>query len=779
MRALLRLALVAALAAPLAHAQTELLWRTYVDATTLETAPDGTVTVGGGGGITRLAADGSVLWTTPRPGGDPPVDIALGPDDEVYALAQISNPSPTRYDLLVYRIDADGTLAWSHSYDGPTSGGSPIDEWDQPTAIVVTSTGTVVTVAVSGLDAHPLQTVWTQGIGADGTVLWSRSFTRTGGELQSLRATRAAADCDGNVFIVGHYDTIDNGNNVPNDPGYLLSYDSEGTERFLTRLFGRQVAEAGEASNVWLNEVATDCATGAVYVAGQDDYNVATDAGGRDIRKDAFVARYDGAGQAWQAFPFGGYSGTGNSLSSGVQNLAVSESGALYASAEAATSLDNPDRVEVVRLTSDGATAWLRTLTGTNIRIKRPTVAGDDGVTVATTTTTPSTTHYDHLDPFGVPDWTFDRVNESEGGAVNQAESMAPHPDGGAVWLEIVSGGGPTHAVRAGERIPMARVQLIHAAAPLSVFGPIEVYVDQPTDSTTPDATLSFRGGSPVFTVFADSAVHVRLRFVTPPPAGIPGEVTLTAGPFAEGRHVVSAMGLLPAMAPFFASNPDGIDLLLRLAQAYLDVGFSRSHTGVPVVVTNAVTDAPAVDVVVSETGEVLANDLPYGESVASASLAAGTYRIEVRRASDQSVLEAAVFQIDGTEESVALTVSGFLDSAANQNGPGLTIAATDETGTTDTGVVVTAMDDAPASALALAGPNPTRSGEAIRFTMPAGRVRLAVVDLLGREVAVLAEGERAAGAYAAAMPALAPGLYVLRLEAAGGTASRRVAVIR
>ena len=69
--------------------------------------------------------------------------------------------------------------------------------------------------------------------------------------------------------------------------------------------------------------------------------------------------------------------------------------------------------------------------------------------------------------------------------------------------------------------------------------------------------------------------------------------------------------------------------------------------------------------------------------------------------------------------------------------------------------------------------PNPVAHRATVRFELAeAGPARLAVVDALGREVAVLAEGSHAAGVHDAAWDAarLAPGLYVLRLDTAGET---------
>lgn len=74
---------------------------------------------------------------------------------------------------------------------------------------------------------------------------------------------------------------------------------------------------------------------------------------------------------------------------------------------------------------------------------------------------------------------------------------------------------------------------------------------------------------------------------------------------------------------------------------------------------------------------------------------------------------------------------------------------------------------------LGSAAPNPSATAATIEYeiTVP-GRVRLALIDQLGREVRVLVEGERPAGVHRVALDAqyLVPGMYFVRLEA-GGTA--------
>jgi len=59
--------------------------------------------------------------------------------------------------------------------------------------------------------------------------------------------------------------------------------------------------------------------------------------------------------------------------------------------------------------------------------------------------------------------------------------------------------------------------------------------------------------------------------------------------------------------------------------------------------------------------------------------------------------------------------------------------------------------------------------------------VRLTLLDVQGRELAVLAEGERAPGRYAVSLDAaaLAPGLDFVRMQAPGVDLKQRVVILR
>ena len=96
---------------------------------------------------------------------------------------------------------------------------------------------------------------------------------------------------------------------------------------------------------------------------------------------------------------------------------------------------------------------------------------------------------------------------------------------------------------------------------------------------------------------------------------------------------------------------------------------------------------------------------------------------------------------------------------------------------------LATPVEGGPEAALALrAFPNPASGAATVEVALAApSHVRAAVLDVTGREVAVLADGVRPAGVVRLDWRAdrLAPGVYVVVVRAGGGRQSQRVVVIR
>ncbi|MEM0964434.1 MAG: T9SS type A sorting domain-containing protein, partial [Bacteroidota bacterium] len=99
-------------------------------------------------------------------------------------------------------------------------------------------------------------------------------------------------------------------------------------------------------------------------------------------------------------------------------------------------------------------------------------------------------------------------------------------------------------------------------------------------------------------------------------------------------------------------------------------------------------------------------------------------------------------------------------------------------------GIAVSSEGSSPGATLTLAPPvpNPASGPVALSYSLSApGTVRLSVYDALGREVAVVASAERSAGRHTERLDTslLAPGVYVARLSALGGTRTRRLTIVR
>ena len=92
------------------------------------------------------------------------------------------------------------------------------------------------------------------------------------------------------------------------------------------------------------------------------------------------------------------------------------------------------------------------------------------------------------------------------------------------------------------------------------------------------------------------------------------------------------------------------------------------------------------------------------------------------------------------------------------------------------------AQETITAFALSPLSPNPSTGRSLVTFTVPTRtHVRLTLTDVQGREVAVLADGVREAGRYAAALEAndLRSGMYFVRMQAKGVNLTRRLVVLK
>jgi len=215
----------------------------------------------------------------------------------------------------------------------------------------------------------------------------------------------------------------------------------------------------------------------------------------------------------------------------------------------------------------------------------------------------------------------------------------------------------------------LADAQIIHNAADPAA-GTVDVYLD----GALAVDDLSFRSATPFVEGLA-SGVGIDVG-VAPAGSSGPGDiiasqtVTLTPGE----AHTVVANGVLNP--DDFADNPDGESIALEF---FVEAGAktSASSGDVDLRAVHGVTDAPTVDVGL-EAGPTLLEDLTYGDVTADyLSVAAEEKVFTVSPADSDTPIAAFQADLSGLGGSAATVLaSGFLDPAANQNGPAFRLIA-------------------------------------------------------------------------------------------------------
>ncbi len=136
----------------------------------------------------------------------------------------------------------------------------------------------------------------------------------------------------------------------------------------------------------------------------------------------------------------------------------------------------------------------------------------------------------------------------------------------------------------------------------------------------------------------------------------------------------------------------------------------------------------------------------------------------------------------DGPGQGSTWTVNPHLPSGkivASDIGNGLLVLRLD---TLPTAVEPDESEVPHSFTLEAAYPNPFNPSTTLRFTLDmAGDVRLAVLDALGREVSLVADRAYSAGQHEAIFDAedLPSGLYLVRLESEGQTATQRITLLK
>ncbi len=246
----------------------------------------------------------------------------------------------------------------------------------------------------------------------------------------------------------------------------------------------------------------------------------------------------------------------------------------------------------------------------------------------------------------------------------------------------------------------------------------------------------------------------------------------------SENPQALVLLGLNDTTA--YAPNPEGYSLRENILLLDLPILAANANEARAVFV-HAVTDAPTIDIVTT-SGATLVSNLNYSAASLPINLAAGQYAIELLRSSDKQKLGTHTIDVSNQANGYAvITLSGFLNPSANQNGPAM------ELGVYEIAITPTSVEErnesAPSSfALWQNYPNPFNPTTQIQFSLAREQhVRLKVYDVLGKEVATLVDASKPAGIYSVRFAAngLVSGVYFVRMRAGEFTQTRRLLLMR
>jgi hypothetical protein len=327
--------------------------------------------------------------------------------------------------------------------------------------------------------------------------------------------------------------------------------------------------------------------------------------------------------------------------------------------------------------------------------------------------------------------------------------------------------------------ITKARLQVIHNSA-----DPAANEVDIYWNGQTLLNNFAFRTASPFIDVPARLQQNVGVAPGTS--TDFADTVTTFTVAFEEGEtYIVFANGVLnPGL---FAPNPDGRSTAFTLFVKQMAREASTSSGDVQFFVVHGATDAPAVDVTAQGVGTLIDNAF-YSDITGYLTVPPAAYTLDVRDSSGATTVATFAADLSGLANgAAAVFASGFLNPAANQNGPTFGLFASLPDGTVVPFNPVTSVQQKTEQIPTDFGlrqnyPNPFNPSTQIEFALPsAQRASLKVYNLIGQEVASLVDQNLDAGIYTYDFAAngLASGIYIYRLEAGAFSSAKRMILVK
>lgn len=334
----------------------------------------------------------------------------------------------------------------------------------------------------------------------------------------------------------------------------------------------------------------------------------------------------------------------------------------------------------------------------------------------------------------------------------------AANKNGAAFGLfAVTADGGAFLPLPAAPAVEKARVQIVHNAA-----DPAAAKVDVYVDGALTVNDFAFRSATPVLELEPGKSYAIGVAPGTSASAADTLKNFNVALP--AGNYVVFANGVIQQG---FAANPSGSSIGFTIYPITNVRTKASSDNNIDFVVFHGVTDAPAVDVRVA--GNNIVSALAYGKSSEYISVPAADYVVDVAPAGGATLVSYNVPGVALKGQSTIVFASGFLNPAANLNGPAFGLFALVGNNVVPLTQATTSVNELPELPDASIVPNPATADAMARFTMPVdGSVSIRVFDVSGTLVAETAMRNLVSGAHAVpvSLNSLTSGGYMMVIDA-------------
>ncbi|NTV82914.1 MAG: DUF4397 domain-containing protein [Bacteroidales bacterium] len=323
------------------------------------------------------------------------------------------------------------------------------------------------------------------------------------------------------------------------------------------------------------------------------------------------------------------------------------------------------------------------------------------------------------------------------------------------LWVALQSGGELIELPNV--PISTARVQVIHNSADAAA-ATVDVWLN---DGLLID-DFQFRTASP----FIDAPANVDFDVTIQPASSTDttnGLARFTYNLMGGSKYILVANGIV---VPEGYNPPTPFDIYVY------DMGreFATNTENTDVIVFHGATDAPVVDVVEVGVGAgTIVDNLAYSDFAGYLELPTDDYYLEIRDESGSETVASysaplETFGLYG--QSIAVIASGFLNPAANNNGPafGLFVALTSGGSLIELGPTTSVTENSTEEMISRVYPNPSRDIMNVQVELPFSTdVQLKIYDLTGKMVY---SREIGSGQERIDISSLKNGMYFVKIQA-------------